>query len=347
MASGPNAGGAGRGGRARRRSVRVEDVALEAGVSPITVSRALSTPAKVSRETRERVAAAVASTGYIVNSLASTLRSGRSRIVTVFVANLENPHIASILRGIIDAFHASPFSLMFAQTGWQEDVGPDTIESVLSFRPAGMAFCGVGFGKEVRRTLLNLDLPVVQIGSVTHPLDVLVQLPSFEAGRLMGEHFGRQGFARVAFCGHTMGQGVPRLEGFHAGLGAFGVAPALILPIEGTQSVSDGIASVGTVLDRLPDCDAIFYGSDLLALGALIEAKRRGREVPQQLAIAGYGDLDFASHLDPPLTTLRVSDYDVGLRAGTALLQRIAGHAGEAVLPTQVGLEIRRSTSRE
>ncbi len=82
-----------------RRPVRIEDVAREAGVSPITVSRALATPQKVKQETRERVLQAVEKTGYVVNSIASSLRSGRSSIVTVFVASLLNPHFASAVQG--------------------------------------------------------------------------------------------------------------------------------------------------------------------------------------------------------------------------------------------------------
>ena len=333
--------------RPRRASVRLEDVALEAGVSPITVSRALTAPDKVSWETRQRVVAAVASTGYIVNSLASTLKSGHSKIVTVFVANLQNPHISTILRGIIDAFHGSSFSLMFAQTEWLDEVSTQTIESVLSFRPAGMIFSGVGVGKEIRRTLINLDLPTVQIGSVTHPIDVLVELPSYEAGWLMGQHLSGRGFGRIAFCGHTVGHGTARLDGFRAALATFGSAPALVLPIEGTQSVSDGIASLREIFARLPECDAIFYGSDLLALGALIEARRLGIDVPGELAIAGYGDLDFSSRVDPPLTTIRVSEYEVGRIAGDVLRRRIEGHAGDApVVKIPLSLEVRQSTAR-
>ena len=248
MAREPTAGGPKRGGKIRSRSVRVGDVALAAGVSPITVSRALSTPGRVSSATLQRVEAAVAKTGYIVNSLASTLRSGRSRIITVFVANLENPHIASLLRGIIDAFHDSPFSLMFAQTGWRQEVSTETIESVLSFKPAGMVFSSVDVGRTIRKTLINLDLPVVQVGSVTHPIDAVVEVPSQQTGWLMGEHFGRQGFSRVAFSGHTEGHGIARLDGFRAALSAYSVGPSLILPLEGTQSISDGIASVREIL---------------------------------------------------------------------------------------------------
>lgn len=328
--------------------VRLEDVAREAGVSPITVSRALSTPHKVRRETRERVAEAVAQTGYVVNSIASTLRSGRSNIVTVFVASLQNPHFAAEVQGIIDAFQGSRYKLMFAQTGWAGELTAEIIEQLLPFRPAGMVLAGVGGDRATRKALINLDIPIVEMGEPANTVDMLVQISSFEAGRLMGEHFCQRGFTRIAFCGHTIGHGATRLEGFKSALAKFGLVPSLILSIEGTQSVPDGVASVAEIFARLPDCDAIFYGSDLLALGALIEARRRGVEVPGQLAIAGYGDLDFAEHLDPPLTTIRISDHEIGRTAGDMLLKRLENIAfDQPVVRLPVTLAVRHSSGGE
>lgn len=329
----------------RGKPVRVEDVAREAGVSPITVSRALSSPHKVRFETRERVAAAVASTGYVVNSIASTLRSGRSAIVTVFVASLQNPHFAAAVQGIIDAFEGSRYRLMFAQTGWSEEVSDDLVQTVLPFRPAGIVFSGVGCDEATRKTLTELEVPVIEMGVRANPMDMLVQMPSFEAGRLMGEHLGAQGFSRIAFSGHTIGHGAARLKGFRAGLSQFGLAPSLILPIEGTQSVSDGVVSLGRILSDLPGCDAIFFGSDLLAMGALIEARRRRIDVPAKLAVAGYGDLDFAGYLEPPLTTVRISDHEMGRVAGDMLRRRLDQQAVEQpVVQIPVQLVVRQST---
>lgn len=329
------------------KPVRVEDVAREAGVSPITVSRALSSPHKVRYETRERVAAAVASTGYVVNSIASTLRSGRSSIVTVFVASLQNPHLAAAVQGIIDAFEGSRFRLMFAQTGWSEEVSDDLVQTVLPFRPAGLVFSGVGCDEATRKVLVELDVPVIELGVGANPMDMLVQMPSFEAGRLMGEHLGGQGFSRIAFCGHTLGHGAARLKGFRAGLSGFGITPSLILPLEGTQSVGDGIVSLGRIVSDLPDCDAIFFGSDLVAMGALIEARRRRIEVPAQLAIAGYGDLDFAAYMEPPLTTVRISDHETGRVAGDMLRRRLDQQVVEPpIVQIPVRLVKRESTRR-
>jgi LacI family gluconate utilization system Gnt-I transcriptional repressor len=335
-------------GRNGTRSVRIEDVARAAGVSPITVSRALSAPDKVRKETRERVAEAVASTGYVVNSIAATLRSGQSATVSVFVANLQNSHIAAEVQGIVDAFQNSPYHLMFTQTGWSGEPTAEIIRSILPFRPAGMVLAGVGDDDATRQLLVGLDIPIVEMGERPEPVDMLVQISSFEAGRLMGEHFGEMGFSRIAFCGHTIGHGARRLAGFRAALSNHGRAPALILSIEGTQLIADGVGSVERILAQLPDCDAVFYGSDLLAMGALIEARRMGLDVPGKLAVAGYGDLDFARHLDPPLTTIRVLDYEIGRIAGDMLRKRLEGRAlAQTFIDLPIDLQLRSSTRLE
>jgi len=335
-------------GTKKRRTVRVEDVAREAGVSPITVSRTLSSPDKVKPETREKVTAAVQRLGYVVNSIASTLKSGRSSIITVFVPNLQNPTFASVVQGMVDAFAGTRYSVMFSQTGWQEKLTPSFVEAVVPFRPAGIVMTGVEGDRATARLLMDLDIPVVEVGERTHPVDLLVQTSSFEAGRLMGEHFGEQGFNRIAFSGHTLGHGAERLRGFRAGLERHGREPVLILPIEGTQTVEDGVTSIHEIRRRQPECDAIFYGSDVLAIGALMEAKHLGIAVPEQLAIAGFGDIEFSRHMTPSLTTMNISTYDSGRTAGEMLLARLEHNTLDRLVANlPIKFQARQSTARQ
>lgn len=335
-------------GRSVDRAVRVEDVAREAGVSPITVSRALRTPELVKPETRQRVADAVARTGYVVNSIASTLRSGRSSIVTMFVASLRNPHFAAAVQGTFDAFEGSRFRLMFAQMGYSDELSPDVVETLLPFRPAGLLLTGVVNREETRAALRRLGAPVVEMwGERPDPIDMLVCSSGFSGGRLMGRHFGEQGFRRIAYCGHTVGRGAERLAGFRAGLEEFALEPALILPLEGTRTFSDGIAAFEQILGRQPDCDAVFFGSDVLAVGALVAAQRRGVDVPGTVALAGYGDLEFAAEITPSITSVHVADYQIGRLAGEMMLKRLDGGAVEQpIIQVPLNLQVRASTQR-
>ncbi|MBN9362134.1 MULTISPECIES: LacI family DNA-binding transcriptional regulator [unclassified Devosia] len=161
-------------------------MARVAGVSPITVSRALSYPDKVKEETRARILEAVAQTGYVVNRFASSLRSGRSNVITVFVSSLLNPHFATSVQGIVDAVEGSGYHLMFAQTGYSEMLEIDVVESVLPFRPAGVVFTGVVRADKTRSALQKLGIPVMEMwGNRPDPIDMLVGSSAFDAGRLM------------------------------------------------------------------------------------------------------------------------------------------------------------------
>jgi LacI family gluconate utilization system Gnt-I transcriptional repressor len=333
-------------GRTRNRPVRVEDVARVAGVSPITVSRALSSPDKVKEETRNRVAAAVAATGYVVNGFASSLRSGRSSIITVFVSSLQNPHFASAVQGTIDAIEGSEYHLMFAQMGYSDAVDIDAVNAVLPFRPAAMMFTDIVHPDETRLALGQLGLPIMEMwGDGSRSIDMMVGSPIFDGGRVVGEHFGTLGFRTVAYCGHTAHRGGQRLSGFRAGLAAFGGEVAHVLSMEGTRGIADGIESLRLILAAAPECDAIFFGTDVLANGALIEAQRIGLKVPEQIAIAGYGDLDFALHTAPSLTTVRTQSYQMGRTAGEMLRRRLdEGPLAERVVLQPIELVVREST---
>lgn len=328
------------------RSIRVDEVAREAGVSPITVSRTLSSPHKVKAETRELVLAAVQRTGYVVNSIASSLRSGRSNLITVFVASLQNPHFANGMQGTMDAFEGSRFHLMFAQVGYSDQMRAEVVESVMPFRPAGVMFTGRVRDDGLRHALREMNIPVMEMwGDGLDPIDMLIGSSTHEGGRLMGRHFGARGFTHVAYCGHTQDRGEARLVGFREGLAEHGGSVEFVLPMEGTRAVADGMRALDTILDAVPGCDAMFFGTDVLAVGAMLAAKRRNLSIPGDIAIAGYGDLDFAEHVEPSLTSINVSDYDLGRLAGSMLRRRLEDtDEGERVIQVPVNLRARAST---
>jgi LacI family transcriptional regulator, gluconate utilization system Gnt-I transcriptional repressor len=312
------------------------------------VSRALSHPDKVKDETRQRILAAVSETGYVLNRFASSLRSGSSRIVQVFASNLVNPHFATSIQGTIDAFEGSPFHLMFAQIGYSEMLEVDVVNTALPFRPAGVIFTGVVRAEATREALSKLDIPIVEMwGHSDDPLDMLVGFSNTDGGRLMGEHFGQRGFRRIAYSGHATERGAERIAGFRDGLGKYSAELALIHPMEGTRGVTDGMGAFDDILASLPGCDAMFFGTDVLAIGALLRAQERNIAVPGQVAIAGFGGLDFTAHVKPGLTTLNIEGYEMGLTAGRMMLARLNDETVERpIFDYPITLIERQSTGR-
>jgi LacI family transcriptional regulator, gluconate utilization system Gnt-I transcriptional repressor len=328
-------------------AVRLDDVARVAGVSPISVSRALGNPGRVSDATRERVLKAVAKTGYIVNSHASTLKSGRSSIIPVFVSSLQNAHFANALQGASDAFEGSRYHLLMAQTSYSERLEREALNSVLPFKPAAVMFTGMVQSSQAKATLRKLDIPVMEMWDFSPtPIDMLVGFSNAEGGRLVGEHFGKLGFTRTAYAGRTRDRGAQRLAGFQEGLALFGRQPRLVLPLEGPRSMAEGGEALEHIVRKLPDCDAIFFATDSLAIGAISRAKAIGLAVPERIAIAGYGDLDIAQQISPALTTIHVGPHEMGLKAGQMLRARLEGKPLDSpILCCPIRLAVRASTA--
>ena len=334
--------------RNTNRPVRVEDVARVAGVSPITVSRALSYPEKVKEETRKKVADAVAQTGYVVNSFASSLRSGRSPIVAVFSSNVRNPHFANVLLGCTEVLENKGYQLLTARVGESAEEQRRVIASMTPFRPAAMLFTDL-LKPELDRSMISAQgIPVVEMWDQrTDPVDMLVTMSEEEAGRIMGRHFAERGFSRIAYAGQLFERGRRRSEGFRAALREAGRDCELILSVPQGWEPDAGAAALDEVLVRLPGCDAILFGSDMLAGGALSAARRRGIKVPADIAIAGFGDISLAAHLDPPLTSLCLSSLEMGRRAGEMLLRRLGGHqVDERIVTYPAVLRVRESTAQ-
>ncbi len=330
----------------RRRGISVEDVAREAGVSAITVSRARSHPEKVRPATRDRITAAVRKTGYVFNNFASSLRSGNSSIISAFVSSLQNPHFAQAMQGCADALEGSRFHLLMAQTGYSDRLEQEMVDQMLPFRPAAALFTGIVQSAHTRTALCDLGIPVMEMWDyAADPVDMLVGFSNAEGGHLMGRHFGERGFRSIAYAGRTEDRGAQRLAGFREGLSAFGLAPALVLPLEGSRTAADGEAALATILQQLPDCDAMFFATDMLAVGAAMAARRLGIEIPGRIAIAGYGDLEICRQLYRPLTSIHVSSYEMGFEAGALLRARLEGRdVASRIILAPIHLEVRDST---
>ncbi|WIY24755.1 LacI family DNA-binding transcriptional regulator [Parasedimentitalea psychrophila] len=318
-------------------TVRIEDVAKLAGVAPITVSRALQNPGKVRESTRLKVAEAVKKTGYVANPFASNLRSGSSNIISFFVSDLRNPHFSNAMQGSADALEGSAYKLMMSQIGYSEEVEAEALNSVLPMRPAALVFTGLVQSTATRARLRDQNIPVMEMWDFTpDPIDMLVGFSNYEGGRMMGQHFGKCGYKHIAYVGRSQGRGAQRLQGFQEALLNTGASVERIFPMEGGRSLADGKKALGDLLEQFPDVDAVFFGTDTLAVGAIFECRTRGINLPEDLAIAGFGDLEVSGQLSTPLTTIHVASYEMGYEAGKILRNRLEGRDGEVTNATKL-----------
>jgi len=314
--------------RARRGSggLTLGDVARLAGVSPITVSRALNDPHRVSPEMLARVQEAVSRTGYVPNRVAGGLASNRSRLVAVIIPTLASPMFLGTLQALSESLAAEGYQVMIGESGYDGTREDALLAAIIGRRPDGIVLTGVMHSTEGRRRLLASGIPVVETWDLTPtPIDMLVGFSHEQAGAAAARYLHQCGVRMPAMISADDHRAGLRRQGFAEAARTMGRGKVPVRLVHAPTTIGDGRRALAALLDRHPDIDAVYCSSDLLALGALIEAKARGLAVPARLRIVGFGDLDFAADTDPPLTTLRVDGTAIGHQAARFLVDRIAG----------------------
>lgn len=316
---------------ARRRrggaAVRITDVARSAGVAPMTVSRVLNDPERVAPETARKVRAAIKSLGYVPNLLAGGLSSRRSRMVAAVVPTIASPIFSGPIQGFTDTLMAAGYHVMLSLTGYGANAEANTLPAVLARRPDALLLTGARRGQAERRMLAAAAIPVVEIWDVGPALDSLVGFDHEEVGREVARFFLAAGHTRFA----TLAASDPRAEargtGFLQEVAAGGGRIIETRRLPAPSSITEGRVALREIAPQLHGRAAIFCSSDLVALGALTEARALGIAVPEALAICGFGDFDAGRAAEPAITTVSVDGNAIGRLAAELLLARMAGAA--------------------
>lgn len=334
----------------RRSWTTMRDVARRAGVSAMTVSRVLKAPHKVAPATRAKVEAAVAALGYVPDDAARSLSSRHSRLVAALVSTVADSIFASTVDGLAESLRAHGRHLLLGTTEYSALTEEALLLAILSRRPDGVVLTSGVHTETTRRLLKGAGIPVVEAWELPDdPIDMAVGFSNLEAGRAMTRFLAELGYRRIGFVGGQSPddhRGRRRAEGYRRALLEAGLGPPRMSPAETLEPIETGARGLSWLLDAEPDTDCVFCASDAVALGALSEARRRGLEVPGQLAVAGLGDFDFAGPSGLCLTTMRIPGRTIGSEAGRMLIERRLHGRAPGASVVDVGFElVRRATA--
>lgn len=314
--------------RAARRGsggVTINDVAKLAGVSAITVSRALNQPGTVSPLTLEKVKQAVSSTGYVPNLLAGGLASNRSRLVAALVPTIVGPIFLQTIQALTEALAEAGSQLLLGQSGYADSREDALIDTIIGRRPEGIVLTGIWHSPEGRRKLAASGIPIVETWDLTDdPIDMLVGFSHHGVGVAVAEHLFAQGYQRPAVITGDDPRAQRRAQGFKDALSKHGLNP-LTLTVPAPTTFRDGRESLPKLIDSAVHADCVFCSSDVLAHGVITEAQARGLTIPDDLAVVGFGDLSFAADLNPALTTVHIDGPTIGRQAARFILDRASG----------------------
>ena len=315
----------------RRRAtgrVTLQDVALAAGVSPITASRALRGERSVAAELVERVNAAVAQLGYVPDPAARALASSRSNQVVVLIPLLSNALFVDLLDAAQRTLLAAGYQSLIGVTHYHAEEEEALLRTYLMNRPAGLLVTGFDRTEAARALIQGSGVPCVQVMENRGEAGAYsVGFSQQAAGHAMTAELMRRGYRRIAFAAAQLDpRTLQRAAGYRQALGA-AHDPALEFLDAAPSSFALGAAMFDRVLASAPDVDAIFFNNDDLAQGALLQALRRDVRVPERVAVAGFNDLTGGDQMLPPLSTVRTPRARIGLEAARMLVALMHGEA--------------------
>lgn len=321
----------------RNSKVSLSEVAHAAGVSKMTASRVLREEGGYSEKTRALVMEKVDELGYLPNRLATVFAGDKaSTFVGVAIPDLGNEVFSQVLEGIDRKLGAFGHQSVLGLTQHTLKEEEDWIKTVLSWQPAGLILTGRYHSPRATEMLKNAGVPIVEIWDLnSSPLDMSVGINHFDSGFDMGRYLVNCGYEKIGYVGtlhDTANAATTRLDGFCKAVEGGGGRVAKQLCLHDTATYYTGFYGTEQLLAGSAGIECIFFQNDAMAFGGQQFAMSRGMRVPEDIGIAGWGDLPIASVLPTRLTSMHVPHLKLGQAAAEMMLARLSN---EPVAPVR------------
>jgi LacI family repressor for deo operon, udp, cdd, tsx, nupC, and nupG len=313
----------------RRAALHNAGVAVLAGVSIATVSRALANPERVSAKTRARVLEVVRRTGYTPNVAGRSLRAARSMMILLVVPNIITPFFSQLHLGVDEAVAAHGYGLLVGNLHSGEARERRLVDLVFSGQADGVLLLSDKMLRGTRHSLADSRAPVVAIGQpqtgVADVPAVLVQ--DREGAAMVARHLLALGHRRFGYVTGPAGNYAERERwaGFMTTLAAAGIAVTAVVRYPGDFHGPSGIAAGHRFLATPKRPTAVFAVSDMMAAGFMRTLHEAGLRIPDDVSVAGYDGIELADYCEPPLTTVRQPREAMGREAANLLVRLIEG----------------------
>ena len=327
-------------------AISVRDVAERAGVSVGTVSNVLNNPERVAPATSERVLAAIEDLGFVRNDAARQLRAGHSRSIGMIVLDVRNPFFTDVARGAETTAAEARLSVLLANSDERADREAAYLDLFEEQRVRGILITPVGEVVPRLEQLRSRGIPCVLV-------DRLARTPGFSSvsvddeagGRLALEHLADVGRKHVVFVGGPFT--LQQVRDREAGARLVAKERGIRLDVVETASLTaaEGMRAGRLLAESEEHPDAVFAANDVVALGLLQGLIQSGMRVPQDIAIIGYDDIDFAAAATVPITSIRQPRERIGTEAVELLLAELDGTEEPRQIVFQPELVVRASTA--
>lgn len=334
-------------------NVTMRDVARAAGVSRMTVSRALKKDSPISSKTRERILQVVREMNYVPDQMAGSLTTKRSGFVAVLVPSLNNLHFAETVQALTQDLEAIGQQILLGYTDYSVEREEQLIETMLRRRPEAIVLSYDGHSDRSVQLLSEAQVPVIELWErPEEPIAHTVGFSNSAAASDMTHALIKRGYRNIAFLAEgedDWTRGAARRKGFIAAMQEVGLSTHRLMMIgKPPLSIEDGAAAVPELLRQFPDTDCIFCVSDLPAFGALTALKTMGRTVPDDIGVVGFGNFEVSRFSSPTITTVVVDPKAIGTATGRMIADLLEDRdsmpSADRHVRVQVELKFRDST---
>ena len=332
------------------RGATIRDVAMRAGVSTATVSRALRRSAGVDPATRLRVEAAVRELRYRPSGVARSLKLRTTQTLGLIVTDIENPYFPQVVRAVEDAARSRGFSVVLADGRRDPERELQSLEILAERQVDGLLIASSAITRRHRSWIKERPCPVVIINSGSTIAGVPAVLSDNEAGgRMAAEHVMALGHRQLAYIAAPAAGNVAvreRLRGVHMALEAGHLGEEGLYVVQGDGGVEAGDVAARQVLSHRPRTSALICYNDLTAVGALRGVRSMGLDVPGDVSVVGFDDIELAPYVTPPLTTIRQVTEEMGHWAVDTLIAMITADPAAVPPDRMAAVDTARTLSR-
>ena len=309
----------------KKNKPTLQDVANSAGVSTATVSRCLNTPDLVKAPVREKINQTIQQLGYVPHGAARALASNRTRSIGVIVPTIDNAIFAEAIQALQRGITEENYTLLLASSEYSLSEELRSVRSLLSRGIDAIVLVGEDHAPEVLSAIQLQQIPYVNLWVYNPESDYsCIGFDNVDAGKQLAKHLTELGHNDVGIISgfiENNDRALQRVNGAKDYLEAN--EKRVTKFIECKYSIDKGKAAMHTIMKEHPETTAIFCGNDILAIGAIAAARDLGLNVPEDISISGFDNIEIASALDKPLTTISVPAKAMGIEAARYLLDSI------------------------
>ena len=308
------------------RPLTLRDVSEASGVSEMTVSRVLRNRGDVSSATRAKVLEAAKALGYVPNKIAGALASQRVNLVAVIIPSLRNMVFPEVMSGISRVLEDTELQPVVGVTDYMPEKEEKVLYEMLSWRPSGVIIAGLEHTDAARAMLESAGIPVVEIMDVDgKPVDSMVGISHRRAGREMAKAILKAGYQNIGFMGTKMPldhRARKRFEGFTEALAKAGVEVMDQEFYSGGSALAKGREMTKAMLERTPELDFLYYSNDMIGAGGLLYLMEQGIDIPGQIGLAGFNNVELLDGLPRRLATMDAMRLEIGTKAAEIIAAR-------------------------